>query len=650
MPTNPIAVEWLRNRGQNGWDALVDVPLDQSVSSRNVHLFDGGLGTRRGGSVSLTITGVTAPINALIEYIPGQDETAAELFAVDNSATTKILRCAAGSSFSNLTLADNVATAPTMVSAAVLNGKLYLAYDSTVNRLHVFDPGYSTTTVRRAGMGTPAAPTAADGGGAGAYAATARYYRVAFTEQRSGVTVRRSLLSPSLSKTPDGAHANLTVTKPSSISEGETHWEVYGSTDDALYYLLSTIAVGTTTYADTEAPADYAGHTAAPAEGANTPFPSVKSLGTDGSRLYGLGVWETSAGDSLTPVSGRFYFSPVLDSSGVHDDERISNTTTIQGFIDLARNVGGTDRGVTPRPVNNVIFAFQSTGVYGLYPTGSATVPFRRVVVSSQVGNLAQQAIVMAHDRNGAPCAYFLDPVKGPYVVGGSDGLKWCGKDVATDWATVNRDASTIAAWGVFHSDMEQVIFAVATGGSATPNLALVLDVTEQEPDEKGDLRSGWTVYDGDFVASRCGVVFSNTLNATRARTKVPYTGGNSKLLRYDPSVDRDDTTSFQAYVTSGSLVTAARNIQLDRAYTVADAASGVSIRHRLIRNSGAENRDSTLTLTADGTETIVMKKADDAAMQEAWTVQVSLGDAAAANVNWHLYQWRGSLSVGADR
>ena len=104
------SVIWAKNRGRNGWESLVDVGLDESVESFNVHLYNHGLGTRRGGSTSVTITGVTAPINAAFEFIPGQDETASEMFLVDSSGTTKILRCAGGSSFSNLTLTDNVAT------------------------------------------------------------------------------------------------------------------------------------------------------------------------------------------------------------------------------------------------------------------------------------------------------------------------------------------------------------------------------------------------------------------------------------------------------------------------------------------------------------------------------------------------------------
>ena len=664
MPTDKGALVWGSNTGQNGWDDFVNITTSQCVSARNISLHNGGLGTRRGGSRAVPITGVTAPILAAFEHIPGQDDTASELFLVDSSGTTKILRCAAGSSFSNLTLPNNVASTPVEVSAVTLNGKLYVAYDGTTNRLKVFDPGYSTTAIRYAGMGTPAAPTAADAGGVGTYAATLRYYRVAFIEVRSGVTIRRSLLGPTLSTTPDGSHLNLTVTKPASISEGETHWELYGSTDDILYYAIAAndvdsaitgaIAVGTTTYADTTAPASYANYSAAPQEGQNTPFPSVKSLGTDGSRLYGLGVWESSAGDSLAPRAGRFYFGPVLDSSDVNDDERINDTTTLSGWIDLARNAGSVDRGVTPKPVNNTIYAFQSNGTFGLVPTDSVVQPYRRVVLSNSIGNVHQKAIVIAQDRNGAPCAFFADPVKGPYIVGGSDGLQWCGKDIFDYWQTVNLDATTITCWGLWYPDHHQVKFFVSTGSANMPNLALVLDVTAQTVDQAGDLRGGWTVFDGDLVAAVAGVLFSNTLNSTRSRVKVPYTGGNSKLLRYNEGVYKDDTTAFSAYVTSGPLDYGHRNTRLIKSFLVADAQSGASIEETTLSTgplSGNTTDRRTVSLTPIATETVVLRKFEAARVQDAWEIQVQLGDVngSTPNAPWHLEQWRGLVEHGSE-
>jgi hypothetical protein len=649
-------VLWIKNRGRDGWSSLLDVALDRSVETRNAHLYDSGLGTRRGGSTSVTATGVTMPINAMAEFIRGQDPTAAELYLVDASSggTGTFYRCAAGASFTALTVGDPITGSPVFTSAVTLNGKLYLAYKSGVNRLHVYDPNNaSANTVRRAGVAPfTAAATVADTG-AGAYAATLRYYTCRMVEQQSSLVIRRSESNASVSFTPSGAGTAARITRPVSTNpDSATHWEVYGSTDNVTFYgPLSSIAIGVTTYDDSSTPSTWATtFDAEPSAGTYALFPAVKCIGTTGTRLYGLGVWETSAGDALAPKNGRFYFGPVLDSTATHDDERISNTTTIKGYIDLARNSGAADRGCTSSPVNNVIYAFQSQGVYGLLPTESATVPYRRVVFSTTIGNLAQQAIVTAVDRAGRPCAYFLDPNRGPYTVGGADGLRWCGKDVADLWATVNKDASVLVACGEWFSDRSQVIFLVATGASTTPNLALVLDPTEMEPDEQGDLRGGWITYDGDWVSSRCIRMFSNTLAATRSSTKVPYTGGASKLLRYNEAVNQDDTTNFQAYVTSGALTVQHRSIEVKKAYLLASAQSGVSVQQSLSRNTGDETaRTSTVVLTPTGSQAHVLKKFEDTALQDAWAYQVTLGDAAAQNVAWVLHQYRHVVSVGSE-
>jgi hypothetical protein len=644
-------LQWTRNRGRNGWDSPLDVGPEQSVETRNCHFYNSGLGTKRGGSTAITESGLSGH-NALIEHVPGQDPTAAELWIVDNTATKKILRSSAGASstsitLSNMTLKDNVASAAWDTFGVTLNGKLYLAYDTTVNRLHVFDPGLSTTDVRRAGMGKPAAPTGADDAAGGL--SLSRSYKVAFTEQRSSVTVRRSELSAVLTRTI-AAKAGSTITKPASLSEGETHWELYAAdTATGTFYLMATTVVGTTTYDDTAA--SITTTTAETTAGTNTPFPSVKYLGTTGARLYGLGVWESSAGDSITPKDGRFYFGPVLDSTDVHADEIIFNTVDLQGRIDLARNAGAVDRGVTRKPVNNVIYAFQSAGVYGLIPTESDVTPYRRIVLTTEVGAVNNQSIVIADTTTGASCVYFLDPVKGPYTVGGPNGLKWCGKDVKDLWDTVNKDATTLVAWGLWYADRHQVWFAVATGSNNDPDTILVLDVTEQTLDEDGDLRGGWSVYTGNLAAARCGVAFSNTVATTRSRARVPYVGLNSgtTLLRYDEAVTSDNGTAFQAYVTSGALAQADRDITLQEPYLRASAQSGVSIQQAFVRNFSDEtSRTSTVDLTPVGSQTAVLRKFEGASLVDGDAVQVTLGDASAVASAWTLYGWSVDPKLGA--
>src|SRR5262245_18695268 len=135
----PTPLVWARNRGMNTWDPAINVGPEYCVDASHVHLYEGGLGTKRGGAELVTTTGVTTPGNAGLDFVPGRDPTASEMFVVGSSARTKILRCAGRAAFSDLALMDNVASSPITSSFAALTGKLYMAYDSTVNRLHVFD-------------------------------------------------------------------------------------------------------------------------------------------------------------------------------------------------------------------------------------------------------------------------------------------------------------------------------------------------------------------------------------------------------------------------------------------------------------------------------------------------------------------------------
>lgn len=636
--------QWTRCRGRNGWDPPQDIPADMGEECLNVTFDDGGLGTKRAGCTSTgTLSVFTGRINAMHAWVPGQDQTARELIAVDNPAVFG--RMAAGSTFSALTLKDAVASPPTVVSFASLNGKLFIAYDSLVNRLHVFDPGLSTSTIRRAGMGTPGAPSVTNTG-TGTYPAMLRYYRVAFTEQRSGVTVRRSELGPAQSFTPSGNGTHARITRPTAINEGETHWEIYASVDDALYYgPIATVAVGTTTYDDNVVPSTYSTtYDLAPTEGTNTPFPSVKYLYSNGSRLFGLGVWETAAGDSHPPQPGTVYFTPALGSSSIHDEERCQLTTTAIGSLILSRNAGGVDRGLSA--LGNIILAFQDRGIWGLAPTENAEVPYRRVQYSDTLGAVSHQSIIQAEDEAGRPCVYFLDPLKGPYRYG-QDGFRWVGKDIADIWETVNHAATTVAH-GVYFAAKRQVWWWVATGASTAPDTMIVLDVTEQRPDAEGNMRGGWMKWTGGIATCRCSTLMSATLGTSMSLNVVPYFAANSALtlLKHNPAAADDNGTEFQAYVQSGGMTIdpMVMHASVMRSYLLATAGTGVDIQQTLIRNFGAESRTATVGLDAAGTETRVLRKFEETALTDAVLVQVRLGDASANKSTWTLDRWYGEV------
>ncbi len=643
-------LSWGKCRGRNGWDALLDVPPDMAREALNVHFYEGGIATKRGGSTAQAIGG-TSYIGhaALFRFVPGQSDEAAELFIVSDDTPNKILRVSAGTSATALTLA-NAIELDIEVHTAILNGKLYFSFDSDENRLHVYDPGLSTTTIRRAGLKMPAAAPTVANTGAGSYTATLRYYKVAFFEDRSGVTVRHSELSASVSFTPSGTGTAARITRPALISEGETHWAVYGSADDATYYLLANIVVGTTTYDDSVDPATYdEGEAEAPA-GTYVPFPSVKFLISTGHRLIGFGCWETAAGASLPPKNGRVFIGPVLDSTGTHDDERISNTTTFAGWIDVSRNAGSIDRGLGL--LGNIVLVFLSRGIYALTPTENAEVPYRRIQLSSQLGAVNHASIVAGENRAGQPCLYFLDPELGPCRYGPA-GFQWCGKDVKDLWDTFNFAATTEDAHGVYYKAKGQVIWWIATGSSNTPNRCLVLDVNETT-EELDEVRGGWSTYTGTFAAARCSVMFSNTMGASMSRNLKPYVGlsTGTTLLRGDTTAEDDNGTAFQAYVDSPAF--GADTVELDKrvlkSWLVAPAAEGVSIEQAFIRASGNQNnRLATVDLTSADGEADVRRRFEETQLNEAPWFQVRLGDASAVASAWTLTRWGGKVEAGKE-
>jgi hypothetical protein len=638
-----VLVKWTTNKGRNDWDVATDIAESMSAEAYNVVLERNSLGKKRRGSAAQTFTGDTfTGYNALFRFVPKAGETSAEVFIVSTDATVKILRVAAGSAASNLTLKDAVSDGVN-VRSAVLNNKLYLAFDSPENRLHVFSPDESTSLVRRAGFATPVAPTAANSAVAGSYAATLRYYRVQWRTKSGSTILRQSLLGASVSFTPNGSFDAAVVTQPAVANEGETHWAIYGSEDGDLYYELGEVVIGTTTYSDTEAPADYDTNELQPDEGAFTPFPSVQYILSTGERLIGFGVWETSAGSSVTPRKGRVYFTPVLDTADTDDDERLSNTLEIQGWIDIARNAGAEDRGLGG-PIDNNIFVFQSKGIYMLVPTGEASKPYKRIVFHQHIGAVSQESIVMAEDEVGRPALYWLDPVRGPYRYG-AEGLQWLGYDVQTLWATVNLAATTRVAAAAYDPVQRCVTFWVATGASNTLSEAMEFFIREAEPTGNGEVRGGWArKAEASASAWRCVGYLPTSIAATMSRALSVYTGSASALRRWNETGSTADAgTNFQAYVTSKAyeLGSFHRRKRLGETFLQASAGSGVTIRQTLTRNFGDETaRTADVLLTAVGSATRVVTRAEAAALTDIRTMQVTLGDSAAAANAWTLDAW----------
>jgi hypothetical protein len=635
-------------RGRNGWDAPHELADDIAAEAVNIVLERGGLGTKRSGMTAQTLSGTFTGVRALCRFVPSQDDTAAELLFATFDSPIKILRVAGGTTAAALTLAN--AVDGTDLSFAQINNKAYIAYNSDENRLHVFDWANSTTTVRRSGVAAPAAASVANTG-SGSYAATLRYYRITWKVVISGVLQRQSNLGAAVSFTPSGSGTAARVTQPSVPSEGETHWVVHGSEDGDTYYVLSAdITIGTTTYDDSIAPSAYSDNDASPLIGAATPWPSVKYLLSTGDRLLGYGAYESTAGEGMTPKRGRVWFSPILDSSDQDDDERISNTTSFKGHIDVARNTANDDRAIAG-PLDDAIFTFQNRGVQMLIPTGQANQPYRRVYLSDTLGAVSHWSTFIGEDELGRPCLYFLDPVRGPYRYG-ANGFEELGGDVRDVWETFSEQAGMVVH-GLWYPHQRAAVWWLTVSGASTPNACLLFFAREGRPAADG-VRGGWVRWTGSIAALRCSALFAQTFGATMTRALKPYGGTASALYRVGEAASVDDAgTDYQGYVTSKAwhLSPVPQHKALTTAYLQAKAATDTVIRQTFTPNYRADQaRTADVLLTADGNATRVLRKAADAMLADCYTLQVTIGDPAANENTWTLDHWIGTFEAHEER
>lgn len=628
-------LEYSGIRGRDGSTASTfKIPDYKALEAVNVDFYRASLGRKRGGAddVFASTTGETTTgiESALIRHVPGNSETAAELWKVNDAATPIVQRLTGGTVWASPTLKDNIETRPMDVTSASFNGKLYLAFNSTVDRLHVWDP--TSAEVRRTGLATPAAATVANTG-AGTYAATQRWYKVVYTEQRSGSAVRRSELSAFVAFTPSGTGTAARVTKPAAITEGETHWELYGAASEAgPYYLLATTVVGTTTYDDSAAPSSYSNNAAAPTVGKNTGWTSARYLISDGNHLLGAGSWETGG------LNNTVWVSPVLGttSSAFFDDEVVP--TGIANKVEFDENDGGFITGLAG-PLENQIIVLKYRQLWRMIATGAADRPYRRKPISKVVGCIRQQAAVMAEDDAGNPALYFLSH-KGPYRLG-VGGLEFLGRDVQDLWDTVNLAASNVTCHGVYHADKHQVWWWIATGANNDPDTKLVFDTELGKAYEDNVVRDGWAEHGGASATARCSVMFSNTLGASMSRDLKPHigqSGASGRLWKCDTTATDDAGTAFQASLTFADRHFAGlhRKCQVFEPIVLGSAGSH-TIRASFSKDYGLATHTADVTMTADGSETRVAKAIEAGFTGDAKAVAVTIGDASAVASSWTL-------------
>lgn len=621
--------------GMNNTDPQVSLPEDQCILAENVEYIDSLLGERRKGTIAISLpSDISARDRVTFSHrdVPTSDPTASVLWLLGVTGTATAKLCRKTTSWSTVTISDT----PTLTGfyqyqwqAVSLHGKTFFAYKSDQNRLHVYDG----TSMRRVGIIAPtAAPTAVDTAGAGTFAGT-RYYQVRFTTQSSGVTLLRSEPSAVLTKAPSGANTGLIITKPSSGSEGETHWELEASTDNTDFYVLATTLVGTTTVTDTtDFSTGYVAYDLSEDIEDYSLIPSARYLTVDEDRLVWAGSWETAAMDS------RVGWTPVFNDPGSGNDERFETDT--DPFVDLDASLNGAITGIS-EPTFGSIWVFKQNAIYKLTRSGQRTQAYAADKYTEALGAI-HGSVHSGLDESGQPCIYFLDHEQGPCRIG-IGGIKRCGEDIRKTWELMSVDATAVVASCLYYPFKKQMIWNLAISGGNSPSTSLVLHVDKARPFPDG-VRKGWSLWTGNRAKALSMVLYADNIdsNTTCSRTLVPYITleGLGLVHRCDTGTT-DNSVAYTATITSRPyyLRTVLNKFTVMTAAVLAKAIASSAITVKCLRDFGIETTVtvSDKSLAATGTETDVIVNLDEFKGAELKTVQVQFVDPTTVSAQWQL-------------
>lgn len=621
--------------GQDDTTAPNAVADDQCLSAVNVEFNKSQLGERRLGSLAISspaaITAL-ASVTFLGRHLPTSDKSLSELFALGatvGSAPSLQRRTTAWNVIAITDTATNTGDYLFQWAGLSVHQKFFISYKSNVDRLHVWDG----STLRRVGLAMPsAAPTGANTGG-GTFAST-RYYRIRYTVQSAGVTLRRSEPSLSLTFVPSGAGTGVIVTKPVTISENETHWELEASLDNINYYVLATTVVGTATVTDsTSAVTGYATGVLSADIGDYTVPGSAKFLGLDNDRPIFGGSWDVEA------MASRVSWPPVFgDITGVGNDERVPIDT--DNFLDLDAGNGG---GLTAlsSTVDGSFYAFKWSQIWKFTRTGQRTQAYEAFEVTKVRGAI-EGSVVEALDDAGRPVLFFLDPNVGPMRIGAS-GLFWAGKDIKTTWERVNLEATQVISRGIFYPQSNQVKWNVAVDGSNTPNLGLTLQLDNMVMSEDG-LRKGWSTSTGPSTQALAMVLYASNVDTANARKRnlVPLIGVASVTGAHIQILDTgttDNGTAYAASITTKpySLAGILSKFRLRAAALFAEADATANVRITITRDMGLETATVDANLAPEASEAHVIKQLDNLTLGEMHMAQITISDVDVPSGQWVL-------------
>ena len=373
------------------------------LESENLSFYQTGALVQRFGSLSQSLT--SSGFTGIIEWLGRFTTTGGveELWGAANNAGTAALARRTGGNWATVSFSDtvNVSNLRYMQSAS-LTHKFFIAYDSNVNRLHVWDG----TSLRRVGFSQASGVTAATMGGSGN--TWNRWYRKRLAElDGDGNVIRVSEPSEAPVNVSITDDAGVTITRGTVNSEGETHWIAEAAEDESgepgTFFQIATVLLANTTTNDTFA--DLTAFDISPLIGEYVPPPSAKYILSDTNRLLLAGAWElTGAADQTEPKQNRVWFTPVLGSTDEGDDERIPNTVDQQNWVDVGNE--GPITGLAG-PLYGDIYVFKADSVFKLTPTGDFVTPYRVIQVSSGIGAVDQRTVCVGELGNGTPSIFF---------------------------------------------------------------------------------------------------------------------------------------------------------------------------------------------------------------------------------------------------
>jgi hypothetical protein len=627
-----LVIDDLRG-GRNGADSPIAIGKTQCVEAMNVEFYEGMLGQKRRGAVEYSNTfaaGGTTPTGLISSLFYGTNTYGSVLFAVDNATVPIVNYIGLGSRWQKINEGDALAGSGHLVNAATFNNRVYVCYDSAVDRLHYWN--YTSTSsdnaFYRVGLPAPtAAPTAANKGGGTQYGDT-RYYKVAWITKSGSDIKNRSECSAVCTYDPATTAGPVTVTQPA-VPTGEniTHWEVYASNDDDIYHLITTVAIATTTYDDDNNPAAYDGDLP-PVVGNNIPPKSWKFIATDGNRLFGAGAWEGG-------TQSRVWFTAVYGASDIGDSERVP----LANYMDLDAYDSDAITGLSHFAGNVVVF--KNRQIWRLVPTGDADAPYQAVCLTKAIGCVAPKSICLGEDASGNPALYFMSH-RGPYRIS-TNGMEYCGRDIEDLTARMNQSA-TVVSHAVWYPAKHQVWFWLALDSDTYPSVRLIFDTHLGERTATG-VRGGWAQHTGASCTAVCSVLYDSTPYPTGSHLVgvVPFIGSsvtNNLILRCDePDTYTDNGTAYQSYITTRpyALGGLGFNASVSQLHLTAKATTGATVALTLTRDYGAETRSASVSLAPLGDETRVQRQFEGSELQGAGAVQFTLGDSRALDQSWTL-------------